>query len=314
MTCDSVAKLIPLYSYGELSPEEEDCVEEHMHQCAACAHAVERQRLISLALDRRQQEAPPELLAECRVDLMAAIRGGAPSRSNSSKGPWTLFLEAMGFTLSGLVRFRQPAGALALLAVGFFAARFTGVGGSGMPGALTTAGLSPSDQVFSTVRSVDSDSSGRVEIKFDETRRKVISGRLDDQNILKMMLTAASEDNPAVRLETVNLLKSRCNSAEVRDVLLNLLANDLNVGVRLKALEGLGPMAGDPQVQKTLTHVLTVDDNPAVKIQAIDLLAQHHNDAFVGVLQGLVQTENDSALRHKYEKMLKDVNASIGTF
>ena len=38
MTCDSVAKLIPLYFYGELPTEEEDPVEAHLHECAAVSY------------------------------------------------------------------------------------------------------------------------------------------------------------------------------------------------------------------------------------------------------------------------------------
>jgi hypothetical protein len=34
----------------------------------------------------------------------------------------------------------------------------------------------------------------------------------------------------------------------------------------------------------------------------------------VGVLQGLVQREDNDTVRRKLEKALKDMNASIGTF
>ena len=47
MTCDAVRKLIPLYYYGELSPEEEDQAEAHVHACAACAAGMERQRTLA---------------------------------------------------------------------------------------------------------------------------------------------------------------------------------------------------------------------------------------------------------------------------
>ena len=62
MSCDWVVKLIPLYFYGELPPEEEERVEEHLHGCAACAREMERQRQLAAALDRRQADPPPLLL------------------------------------------------------------------------------------------------------------------------------------------------------------------------------------------------------------------------------------------------------------
>ena len=127
MTCDSVEKLIPPYFYGEILPEEEDRVEAHLHECAACSRAMERQRAMAAAFDDRVLEVPTALLRECRTDLTAAIEGGAPRLVRVEKSPWTLFLEAIGFTMSGMNRYRQPAGAVALMALGFFAARFTGV-------------------------------------------------------------------------------------------------------------------------------------------------------------------------------------------
>jgi anti-sigma factor RsiW len=307
MTCDSVARLIPLYFYGELMPEEEDRLEEHLHACAGCTREMERQRAMAAALDQHQAEVPPMLLESCRADLRAAIQGAAPRLDEAAKGPWTLFLEALAATLSGFHRYRTPVGAVALVAVGFFAARFTGAG-------LPASSLSPAGEVFSTVRSVEPGSSGRVQIAFDETRRRVVSGAPGDRDIQRLLLAAAREDNPAVRVESVDLLGSRADSLEVRDALLNAVARDSNAGVRLKALDGLKPLAGDPQVRKTLAQVLLADDNPAVRMQVVDLLVSHRDDSMVGVLQNLVQKEDNNYVRLKCEKALKDMNASIGTF
>jgi hypothetical protein len=321
MNCDSAGKLIPLYFYGELAPEEEDRVEAHLHECAACAREMEKQRAVAAALDRRQAAPPHLLLEDCRADLMAAIQGGAPRANRTGKGPWTLFLEAIGVSFTGFGRYRQPVGAVALIAIGFFAARFTGAGmgnSAGVPGRgapmAYNASMTAPDDVFSTVRSVQPDNSGRVQIAFDETRRRVITGNIADPNIQKFLVAAASEENPAVRVESVGLLKSRVDSSEVRDALLNLVANDANAEVRLKALEGLKGLAGDPMVRKTLVQVLRADDNAAMRMQAIDLLVTRHDDSMVGVLQNLVQKDENSAVRLKCEKALKDMNASVGTF
>jgi HEAT repeats/Putative zinc-finger len=314
MNCDSVSKLIPLYFYGELPPEEEDRLEEHLDQCTVCTGELQKQRMLAAALDRRQAEPPQFLLEDCRSDLMAAVQGGAPHVARPSKGPWTLFLEAMDSTFGSLVRLRLPAGAVALIAIGFFAARFVGTSPAPSSPASLASAL-PSDDVFSTVRSVRPDASGRVQITFDETRRREVSGRMDDQNIQRLLLAAAHEDNPAVRVESVDLLKDRAgDTTEVRDALLNAVAHDTNPGVRLKALEGLKPLAGDPDVRKTLSSVLMADENPAVRMQVVDLLVAHRDDTVVGMMQGLVQREDNRSVRLKLEKALKDMNASIGTF
>ena len=137
---------------------------------------------------------------------------------------------------------------------------------------------------------------------------------MDDQNIQRLLLTAAREDNPAVRVESVDLLKSHSDSSAVRDALLNAVAHDPNDGVRLKAVEGLKPLAADPDVRKVLAQVLLADNNSAVRMQVVDLLVEHRDDAIVGVLQNLMQKENNSYVRLKSEKALKEMNASIGTF
>jgi hypothetical protein len=310
MTCDAAARLIPLYDYGELAPDEEDRLEQHLHECAACAGEARRQRALAAALEARRLEVPPPLVEDCRADLMAAVRHGAPREVRSRKGAWDLFWEAVSDSLAGLGRIRQPAGAMALVAIGFFASRFAGV----MPGGANALSVAPSDNVFATVRSVEPDSTGRVQIAFDETRRRVVSGRLDDQAIQKLLLAATREDNASVRVESVDLLKNQPASSEVRDALVNAVSHDPNAGVRLKALEGLKALVGDAGVRRTLAQTLLSDDNPAVRMEVVDLLVAHRDDAVVGVLQGAVQKEGNSYVRLKCERALKEMNASVGTF
>jgi hypothetical protein len=314
MTCDSVAKQIPLYFYGELTPDDEDRLEQHLHECASCTREMDRQRAMAAALDSREASAPPVLLEDCRGDLMAAILGGAPRQEPRRQSAWSLLLDAILETLHSVNRVRTPVGALAMIALGFFAARFTGVWSQTVPGPLTAGAVTPNDDVFATVRSVRPDPSGQVQIAFDETRRRVISGRPEDQAIQRLLLAAAHEENASVRVESVDLLKERTNTGEVRDAFLNTVVHDPNDAVRLKAIEGLKGLAGDPAVRKTLAQVLMTDNNPAVRMQVVDLLVAHRDDSVVGVFQGLVQREGNHSVRLKLEKALKDMNASIGTF
>ena len=317
MTCDAVGRLIPFYHYGELSPEEEEQVDEHLHACTDCSAEMERLRALNAALDRRQADPSPALLADCRRDLLVSLYRDEAAASPAKvprPGPWRLFLDAVSDSLHSLVRLRQPIGALALVAVGFFAARFTGSSPSSpfSPASVTPV---PADQVFATVRSVQPDTNGRVQIAFDETRRRTVSGSMEDDNIRRQLLAAARDDNnAAVRVESVGVLKSAGNAGDVRLALLNAVAHDPNAGVRLKAIEGLKTLAGDPQIRQTLAQVLQTDDNPAVRMQVIDLLVEHRDDSMVGVLQNVVQKDNNNYVRLKCEKALKEMNASIGTF
>ncbi|MBV8731260.1 MAG: HEAT repeat domain-containing protein [Acidobacteriia bacterium] len=314
MNCDAVLNFIPLYFYGELAPPEEDELEEHLHACPGCAREMERQRALAAALSGRQIEPSAAFLDHCREDLMAAVLGRghqlaiAPARVDVATpprrtGPWRLFLDALAETFSGFERLRLPLGAAAMVALGFFSARLT-----------TTRSPATAEAAFPTVRSIQPDGSGRVQISLDETRRRVVSGRMDDENIQQLLLAAAHGDNPAARLESLGVLKDRADSSPVRDALLNAVGHDPNPGVRLAALEGLKPLSGDQEVRKVLAQVLLTDDNPAIRMQVVDLLTTHRDDAIVGVLQDLMQKENNNYVRMKSEQALKAMNASVGTF
>ncbi len=317
MNCESVIKLISLYFYGELSPEEEDRLEQHLDGCAGCTREAELRRSVAAALDRREMHPSTALLAECRHDLMRAVyRNEAPVPQLSRPTPWEHFRDGFAALFPPLVRWRMPLGAMALVALGFASARLTAPGGAAAP--FNAASLTP-DNVISSVRSVTSGPegapSGEVHIVLDETRRRVVSGQLNEPNIQRLMLAAAhDENNPGVRVESVEILKSHTDSSEVRSLLLNRVAQDPNPGVRLKALDGLKPFTGDPEVRKVLAQVLLQDDNPGVRIQVVDALISRADDNMVGVLQSVVQREDNTYVRRRCEKALKDMNASIGTF
>jgi hypothetical protein len=306
MNCDSVSKLIPLYFYGEVTPDEEDQVDQHLHECAACAAELEQHRALAGALDQRRAEVPPFLLEECRDDLLAAIAGGAPRQVKSAKGPWTLFLEALSSTFSTAGRAWQVVAALLLFTLGYAAARYSG---SNAPQVAVTP-----DNVHYNVRAVNAGADGQVRLTLDEMRRREVTGRVEDSNIQQFLLAGSRNEDAAVRVESVGLLKGRVDQPQVLDSLLNALSGDPNDGVRLRALDALKPMAGDARVAKTLSQVLLSDVNPAVRMQVIDLMVTRRDDSMVGVLQNLMQREDNNGVRLKASKVLKDWNASIGTF
>ncbi len=312
MNCEKVAKAIPLYFYGELPLAEEEQIEDHLEGCAPCRAELERQKALAQVLDRRELEPPVGLLAECSHDLMRAVyREEAPARERSAARAWPMLQEGFRALLGPVWRWRTPVAGAALLALGFVAARLT----QQAPMAALPAGVASETPVLSMVRSVQPEASGKVQIAVDETRRRIVSGSLQDRQIQRLLLAAArDESNPGVRVESVDLLKDQALSREVRGMLLYAVARDPNPGVRLKALEGLKPYAAEPDVRKVLAQVLLKDDNPGVRIQAIDMLTAKPDDSMVGVLQHLVQKENNSYVRRRIEQALETMNASVGTF
>jgi HEAT repeat protein len=171
------------------------------------------------------------------------------------------------------------------------------------------------EPTISQVRYLEPDPSGSVRIVVEETRQRVLSGRLDEEPIRHLLLAAAREArDPGLRGETVDILKAQPEAADVRRALLATFEHDPNDGVRLKALEGLKSFATEPDVRSTLVRSLLVDDNPGIRIQAIDLLIQKREDALVGVLQELMQRESNNYVRLRCQRALQEMNASVGTF
>ncbi|MBL8221773.1 MAG: HEAT repeat domain-containing protein, partial [Bryobacterales bacterium] len=149
----------------------------------------------------------------------------------------------------------------------------------------------------------------------EEVRQKTLSGRLDDERIRGMLLTAATDPSDAgLRARTLDVLKEQAEQSEVRRALLRALSWDSNPGVRLKAIEALRPVARDPETRRVLAQVLLDDDNPGVRTLAVDLLAGEVEIDVIGTLQEAVTRESNPYIRQKTLKALREANASVETF
>ena len=308
--CGAMRKQFSMLLYGELSFDEEERVESHLDVCAECRAALAREKALHAAFDTVEIEPPPSLPRECREDLRARLMDEAapPARD----GWWEHFVA--GLTPRPSAGWLRPAGALALLAIGFLGARLTPLVNLGGYQAM---GLSE-PQVL-RVRNVEPASNGRVQIVFDETRQRVVSGRPDDSQIRGLLLAAAKDpSDPGLRAETVDILNTGAQSSEVRDVLI-LALQDKNAGVRLKAMEGLKPFARDPEVRAALSRVLLSDANPGLRTQAIDLLTGGSGgDAdrqIVTTLQELMERgEPQGYVRERSRRVLEAMKASAETY
>ncbi len=307
MKCEEARERMPLFLYGELSFEEEERLETHIDECAGCREALGREKALFQAFDAAEAVPSQELLDNCRAELRGRIAQVEPEHSHF----WGKLREGFSIHFHFAPGWAQVAGAVAMLALGFAAARMTP---GSMLGPWRSAGVA-GEPVTSRVRYVEPVASGRVQIVVDETRQHVLSGNLEDQTIQRLLLKAAKDPSDAgLRVESVDLLKNRPQSAEVRTALLYALQHDPNAGVRLKALDGLKEFASDPETRKTLTQVLLKDDNPGVRTQVIDLLIQHRSEAMVGVLQELMNKEDNDYIRMRCQKVLNEMNASVETY
>lgn len=315
MTCLDATKEIPNYCYGEISSETEEALESHLTGCSDCQKELARHRKFLDLLDERDPIVDAGLLVECRNNLSRAVRQQAAIDSTHSAGwrGWQRVTDYLRDLSHTHIPFRIPVGAMALIAIGFFGARYTPEKFGGVREAMAAP-------MFSSVSSVEPNASGQVQIAVDQTRRRVVYGTPQDPSIQELLVSGVNDGtNPTVRLRSIQILHETApagseDSEQVRLALLGRLDHDPSAAVRLKALDGLKQFATDAAVRKALANTLRKDDDPQVRIGAIDLLAAHHDDSIVGVLQGLVQREDNPYVRGQMTNLLEQFNASPGTY
>ncbi|MBI4873891.1 MAG: HEAT repeat domain-containing protein [Acidobacteria bacterium] len=296
MNCETARKQLPLLVYCELSFDEEEALEQHLEACAGCRAERDALKALARLADGAELTPPAGLLEYCRADLRRRLAGEEPLRR---PGWWARFCSWRPVAVAW-----KSAGALALVALGFFAAWLSS--GPAVPF---------SRPVTSRVRYVEPDPRGGVQIVLEETRQRVLNGRIEDEPIRKLLLAAARDrEDPGLRVDSIDILKSQCSLADVRGALLAALRGDPNPGVRLKALEGLKAFADEVQTRKALAQTLLNDDSPNVRTMAIDALVQRKEQDVVGVLQQLLRQENNDYIRERSTRALREMRASVETF
>lgn len=298
MNCDDARQNLTLYIYGELDFNEEDVLEQHLDSCATCRTALEQERMLHQTLEHQQLQPSPELLQACRRELHSRIAVDA----EASRPLWRKVIDwSRGLIPAPAIL--RPIGAFALVAMGFFGGKlWEATRGLTEPSVLRVRNFTPSPE-------------GGVKLVVEEVRQRTMSGRLDDDRIQRMLLSAATDPSDAgLRARTMEVLKDSCERADVRQALLQALRSDPNAGVRLKALEGLKPFNRDPETRRILSSVLLADDNPGIRTMAIDLLADNMETDVIGTLQELMMRESNPYIRQKSLKALRERNASVETF
>ena len=314
---EDIRNRISLYLYGELPAGEETRFEEELGRSAALSAAVEEERQLIETLRRRAAiEFGPAQLADCRQDLMQAIR-----RENivTGKLSWVSRLRALFTPVMPQVAW-QGALAMVLVAAGFWGGRATQqfrmaffdqrsvAEHSGIPGAALAAYEDIPD-----VRSISTGpGSSSVEIVVEE--RRTIRGDSNDPQIQALLIAMSRSSNSGRRLDMIDLLRQRADDPQVRGALVKAMLEDENGGARLKALEALAPYKEDMDVRHALITTLRSDSNPGMRVNAIDLLTADPDRELVEVLQEVVRYEPNSYVRLRSEQTLAELNASIGLY
>lgn len=297
MNCEQLQSRLDAYVYGEMDFHEEEQFEAHAAQCSACRDRIEEHRTILRLVSEAELEPPLALLRQCREDLRQSLAASA-ARSTT----WRARLES--WLPSWPVLFK-PALGCAMLALAFYAGREVE-----QRQGLTSPGLE-----LSRVRTIQGTGNGMVQIVLEEPRQRTIEGGLNDAVIERALLAAARQaPDPGMRVESVELLRNRCNRDEIRKAVLAALEQDESPIVRLRALDALRPHVRETEVRQALSRVLAKDSNPHVRVQAIDLLIDRYPADIVGTLQEVIRREEDEDVRTRILRVLSQVRASPGVF
>ena len=310
--CEDARGQFALLLYGELSFDEEERTESHLDGCEECHVALKRQKALHDALDGVALTPSPLLLNRCREDLTQSLAHEKSASGWGASGMHSWWQQMTG----GLkIQFLRPMTVMALLAVGFFAAKV--IPGLSFAGSVASMGLG--DFGGAQVRNVATEPDGRLRIVVDETRERTISGSREDRQIRDLLMAAAKEGaDPGLRAQTVTILLGDADASDVREALAFAMANDENANVRLKAMEGLERYTNDPVVQNALAHVLLNDPNSGMRTRVIDALGEREGQELdrqmVGALQELMSREDDQDVRERASRMLHSIKASDGTY
>ncbi len=302
MNCETAKDLLVLLNYGELSFEDEETLEKHLECCTSCAAERRKLEQLDTLLERQSTEASPDLLARCRRDLSGKLQQEGPRRTGFTLTAWWRAVASAPWL--------KPAAALALLVVGFTGGKLVHPGQAQLAPLQRAVAQPATDRV----QALDPVSSEEVPVSYEPARQREASIEPNDFRVRNLLLAAVNDQDPALRVDSIDLLQHRCGDETVRRALLGALKADKNSGVRLKALDALRPYSRDPETRVVLAGVVLNDNSPTIRAQAIDLLVQSRGSDVASTLQEVLRREENPYIRERSVDALRAMKASAGTF
>jgi putative zinc finger protein len=304
MNCDTVRENLALHLYGELPDDARFGLEQHLGNCSECQGEWQSMQAFRASMDSLPLLEPsPNLLAASRMHLHDKLE------SAHQAAGWRLVLDPVAWLRQ--MRF-APALAAAILMVGFTAGVLTTFRtiGRNNPGAARPAPASEAS-IAGISGITQEPGSNNVQIKYDTLQPQTVNGSLDDPKVEQLLLYAArNQQNPGVRVESMDLLSQKAADPHVREALIYALRYDPNPGCRLKALDGLEAyVKSDLRVRDAVTEALLYDSSTGVRIDALRLLQPVKADSSVrAALQQLAKADSNAYIRSESGHMLASMS------
>ena len=300
MNCDWVKENITLYLYGELADDARHEAEQHIARCPGCAAELAEQQEFQAQMNALPVEEPSaSFLAASRMRLQEALEQVHPHRAWYQRFAFdpTAWLRQVNFS---------PALATAIFMIGF---------GGGL-GAMykTLHNANPAtpemhqDASISGITSIEKDpATNNVKLKYDRVFPESMQGTVNDPNVQAMLLaTLRSNENPGLRLNSMDALADKMEDPTVRETVTYALRADSNPGVRLHALDALGAYVKDDiRVRNAVLEALLNDSNPGVRGGALHSLEPVKTDSSVRMaLQQLAKEDPSDYIRTESKRVL----------
>lgn len=307
MTCKDFEQSLSLLLYHELPREGQQELGTHLAACAPCRAALEEGRRLQQLLSRRPAVEPtPVMLAECRQALDEALDLEPPRpRWQELFGEWFSFLPANP-------AFRA-AGALGVLFFGFSLGWALRPRAGAIPSVAPEVGTSAildNMRIGDISRVAPGLKTGEVHITLDAARRVSLEGSLDDPKIQQLLVSAVkSYDNPGIRRDTLDALRTRGDNPNIRQALLYAMGHDSNLGVRLEALDAVRGLDWGADSRLAFLNVLEHDTNPGLRAAAVDELSRHTDPDMLATFKRLAANDSNRYVRLKVASAVRELGA-----
>jgi hypothetical protein len=295
--------------YGELADDAKFEYEQHVRHCLGCRRELEQALEFKDSMAATPiKDVSPSFLAANRMQLQEALEHAEQSRNIFS----SFVFDATGW-------FHQiklaPAMTAALLILGF-------VGGVGTTykmmedkkAPITANGNGGSIEVPATEANIGyiesitpAANSNQVQIKYNTLQPQILNGSSDDPRVRQLLVLAARNTrNPAIALDSIDVLTHGSEDNAVREVLIEALRYDKNPGVRLKSLDALKSyVRDDVHVRDAVVEALLHDNNAGVRQEAIGLLDAVKADSSVrSALTVLAERDQNKFIREESKRYL----------
>ena len=312
-------ELLHLSFYDELSDEDRQVLDDHLPGCSECRRELEElQRLGSLLSRGERIDVTDELLNEARRELRVALR-----LQRSRRPFWAGILEQWSALTSPSAR--VAFGSIALIVVGlatgyllFKPSESAGI--SGITQAVGRTDLRSTEPRVTNFRFAQQPLSGNeVEFTFDMVTPVHMKGDINDNAVQRVMAQALmNDDNPGVRLRTVNAIANQAEGAaipdeEIKSALLQAVKSDRNVGVRKEALKAMQRFPLDNEIKTALIFVLKNEENPSIRMEVISYLQSPElsrklvDQELLDVLKDKMQSDNNNYVRSRAKNFYEEV-------